>query len=342
MALYGYTIGDVDSNPVAGTQFAVYRFPISPLSFISIPQLVSRINAANIQNNGLEGLGTNPSTGRVSAVNEAQASGSTATIDPTIVRVNNVDQPFAPASASPTRSPSDLRRFGFESGADFGRDISSTGAVLSTNVLYNISGNNAASTGVPVGSSLYEITVPTTGAGVVTLVDQFGAATTTAQRQGTAPTNPGKFADGLAIDNLSPGRTRAFASDFTNIDETTGDTTRNNLYKIDLLTGELSAPIVLRNSSGQPLNLVRDSGLAFTNLSGSTQRLLALLETGEVYEITGFQDELNASGLSLGSAIGTSGAGFATATLLSIAALPSGSTGLIGVIDYEGFTIVNE
>ncbi|MBD2535811.1 hypothetical protein H6G97_43250 [Nostoc flagelliforme FACHB-838] len=338
MVLYGYTIGDSDSNPnVAGTQFAVYRFPISP--FGSTPQLVGRINAANIQNNDLEGLGTNPATGRVSAVNEARASGSTATIDPTIVRVNNVDQPFAPASASPTRSPSDSRRFGFDSGADFGRDISSTGTVLSTNVLYNISGNNTTSNGVPVGSSLYEITVPTTGGGVVTLVDQFGAATTTAQRQGTAPTNPGKFADGLAIDNLTPGRTRALASDFTNTDETTGDTTRNNLYKVDLLTGELSAPIVLRNSSGQPLNLNADSGLAFTNLSGSTQRLLALLETGQVYEITGFQDELSASGLSLGTATGVNGAGFATATLLGTVNLPSAST---GAIDYEGFTIVNE
>ncbi|MBD2535431.1 hypothetical protein H6G97_40970, partial [Nostoc flagelliforme FACHB-838] len=49
--------------------------------------------------------------------------------------------------------------------------------------------------------------------------------------------------------------------------------------------------------------------------------------------------ELSASGLSLGSATGTNGAGFATATLLGTVNLPSAST---GAIDYEGFTIVNE
>jgi hypothetical protein len=334
MALFGYTIGDEDSNPSqAGEQFRVYRFPISPFS--TTPQLVGQITAPNIQNNDFEGLGTNPSTGRVTAVNEARASGSPTTIDPSIVLFNNVDQPFAPTSTSPTRSPSDLRRFGRDSGADFGRDISSTGGVLSTVVHYTISGNENSSDGV-IGSSLYQITVPSTGSGVLSIVD---TTTTLAERQGTAPTNPGKFADGLAIDNLVPGRTRAFASDFSNVDESATDTTKNNLYKVDLLTGQLSAPIVIRNTSGQPLNLNADSGLSFTNLSGSTQRLLALVETGAVYEITGFQDELNATGLTLGTTTGTNGAGFVTATLLGTVNLPGAST---GAIDYEGFTIVNE
>ena len=105
-----------------------------------------------------------------------------------------------------------------------------------------------------------------------------------------------------------------------------------------MLTGELSAPITLRTPSGQALNVDLDSGLAFTN-SGS-QRLLALLETGAVYEITGYQDELAASGL--GSATGSNGAGCATATLLGNVNLPNALTeGLLNV-DYEGFTIVNE
>ncbi|MBD2244259.1 water stress protein WSP1 [Nostoc sp. FACHB-888] len=323
MVLYGYTIGDADINPSqGGEQVAVYRFPISSPN--STPQRVGEINTGSIPNRDLEGLGTNPTTGRASALNEARASGSTA-IDPTVIRVNNVDQPFAPATASPTRTPSDLRRFGFDSGADFGRDFSVGSQPV---VLYNISGNGDTDNGV-VGSSLYKIT--TANPGTLSLVDGFGPATTTAQRRGTQPTNS-EFADGLAIDNLNPGRTRAFASDFRNAD---GDA--NELYKVDLLTGQLSAPIALRTPSGQALNLDLDSGLAFTN-SGS-QRLLALLETGAVYEITGYQDELAASGLGLGSATGSNGAGFATARLLGTVPLPSAAS---GDIDYEGFTIVNE
>ncbi|MCC5627173.1 hypothetical protein LC613_02930 [Nostoc sphaeroides CHAB 2801] len=319
MVLYGYTIGDADINPrQAGEQFAVYRFPISPLA--TTPEKVGEITAANINNAELEGLGTNPITGRASAVNEARGSN---TIPGPVVVVNNVDQPFAPVTVSATATPSDLRRFGFDSGADFGRDYSVTGQPI---VLYNISSDAET----PVGSSLYKIT--TANPGTVTLVDGFGAPTTAAQRQGTQPTNPGKHADGLAIDNLNPGRTRALASDFTS-----GDGDGNQLHKVDLLTGELSAPITLRTPSGQALNVDLDSGLAFTN-SGS-QRLLALLENGAVYEITGYQDELAASGLGLGSATGTNGAGFATATLLGTVNLPSAST---GAIDYEGFTIVNE
>jgi hypothetical protein len=319
MVLYGYTIGDADINPSqGGEQFAVYRFPISSPN--STPQKVGEINAANINNAELEGLGTNPTTGRASAVNEAR--GPNLTPGP-VIRVNNVDQPLAPASASPTPTPSDLRRFGFDSGADFGRDYSVAGQPI---VLYNIS----ADAETPVGSSLYKIS--TANPGTISLVDAFGAPTTAAQRQGTQPTNPGKHADGLAIDNLNPGRTRALASDFTS-----GDGDGNQLHKVDLLTGELSAPITLRTPSGQALNVDLDSGLAFTN-SGS-QRLLALLENGAVYEITGYQDELAASGLGLGSATGTNGAGFATATLLGTVNLPSAST---GAIDYEGFTIVNE
>ncbi|BDI18693.1 hypothetical protein ANSO36C_44950 [Nostoc cf. commune SO-36] len=321
MVLYGYTIGDADSNPSrGGEQFAVYRFPISSPSTGLLK--VGEIDAANIPNADLEGLGTNPTTGRVSAINEARASGSTTA--GSVIRVNNVDQPFAPASSSPTPTPSDLRRFGFDSGADFGRDFSAAGQPI---VLYNISGNNSGSS---AGSSLYKVTTATPGA--ISLVDGFGAPTTAAQRQGTQATNPGKFADGLAIDNLNPGRTRAFASDFSTAD---GDGAQ--LYKVDLLTGELSAPITLRTPSGQPLNVNADSGLAFTN-SGS-QRLLALLETGAVYEITGYQDELAASGLGLGSAGGANGARFATATLLGTVPLPSAAS---GAIDYEGFTIVNE
>ncbi|MBW4563083.1 MAG: hypothetical protein KME32_18425 [Mojavia pulchra JT2-VF2] len=333
MALYGYTVGDTDVSSAPGNQFQVYRFLIPPASTTApktiTPGLVGTVTVASINNPDLEGLGTNPSTNRISAVNEPRKSGSP-TIDPTVIRINNIDQPFAPASASPTRSPSDLRRFGFDSGADFGRDFSSTGQILSTNVLYTIGGS---STGT-VGSSLYKITVPGTGAGTLTLVDKFGAATTVAQRQGTQPTNPGKFVDSLAIDNLNPGRTRAIAGDFS-----TADKDGAQLYKVDLFTGQLSAPISVKTPSGQALNVNADSGLAFTNLSGSTQRLLAFLETGAIYEITGFQDELNATGLSLGSATGSNGAGFATARLIGQVNLPNAST---GATDYEGFTIVNE
>ncbi|MFN6526026.1 water stress protein WSP1 [Nostoc sp. ChiSLP03a] len=329
MALYGYTIGeDRDSNASNGKQLDVYRFliPSGPGGSIT-PTRVGTVNLpATATTADLEGLGTNPRTGRVGAVNEARVTGATTPIDPTVTVVNNVDQPFAPATTSPTRTPSDLRRFGFESGADFGRDYSVAAQPI---VLYNISGNPNPANG-PVGSSLYKITTATPG--TVSLVDGFGAPTTTAQRQGTQPTNPGKFADGLAIDNLNPGRTRALASDFR-----TNDGDGNQLYKVDVLTGELSAPITLRTPSGQALNVNADSGLSFTNFG--SQRLLGWLETGAVYEITGYQDELAASGLGLGSATGTNGAGFATATLLGNVNLPNAVS---GVVDYEGFTIVNE
>lgn len=331
MALYGYTIGeDRDQNASNGKQLDVYRFLIPSASTGTItPAVVGTVNlAGTVTNADLEGLGTNPINGRASGVNEARVGGSTV-IDPAVVVVNNVDQPFAPVTVSPTRTPSNLLRFGFDLGADFGRDYSAPGQPI---VLYNISGNDDSSGGIPAGSSLYKIT--TANPGTLSLVDGFGPATTAAQIQGTQPTNAGKFADGLAIDNLNPGRTRALASDFSTVD---GDGAQ--LHKVDLLTGELSAPITLRNSSGQPLNVNLDSGLSFTNVSGSSQRLLALLETGAVYEITGYQDELAASGLGLGSATGTNGAGFATATLLGNVNLPNAST---GVVDYEGFTIVNE
>ncbi|MEH2044934.1 water stress protein WSP1 [Nostoc sp.] len=321
MALYGYTIGeDRDGNASNGKQLDVYRFliPSGPGGSIT-PTRVGTVNLpATATTADLEGLGTNPRTGRVGAVNEARVTGSTTPIDPTVTVVNNVDQPFAPATTSPTRTPSDLRRFGFESGADF-----------NSSALYNISGNPNPANG-PVGSSLYKITTATPG--TLSLVDSFGGPTTAAQRQGTQPTNPGKFADGLAIDNLNPGNTRALASDFR-----TNDGDGNQLYKVDLLTGELSAPITLRTPSGQALNVNADSGLAFTNFG--SQRLLGWLETGAVYEITGYQDELAASGLGLGSATGINGAGFATATLLGNVNLPNAVS---GVVDYEGFTIVNE
>lgn len=324
MALYGYTIGDADTSTAAGSQFQVYRFLIPTTTSTTIsPQLVGTATVS-VSNPDLEGLGTNPSTGRASAVNEARLSGSTTAIDPSAIVVNNIDQPYAPATSSLTRSPSDLRRFGFDLGADFGRDTSSTGALLSNNVLYTISGSESS------GSSLYKIS----STNVLTLVDQFGAATTTAQRQGTQPTNAGKFADSLAIDNLNPGRTRAIAGDFS-----TDDGDGAQLYKVDLFTGELSAPITLRTPAGQALSVNADSGLAFTNLGGSSQRLLALLETGALYEITGYQDELSAAGLSLGSATGSNGAGFATATFLGQVNLPNA---ISGASDYEGFTIVNE
>ncbi|MCC5627170.1 water stress protein WSP1 [Nostoc sphaeroides CHAB 2801] len=329
MVLYGYTIGE-DSNPnTSGNQLPVYRFliPSAPTGSIAAT-LVGTVDITSTAATriDLEGLATNPTTGRVSAVNEARVTGTTTAIDPAVIVVNNVDVPFAPATVSPTRTPSDLRRFGFESGADF-----------DGNTLYNISGNPVTANGT-VGSSLYRIT--TANSGTISLV---AAAPTAAQTQGTQPTNPGKYADGLAIDNLNPGPTRAFASDFDNRDEIASDNTKNNLYKVDLLTGELSEPIVLRTPSGENLNVTTtsgiglDSGLAFTN-SGS-QRLLALLENGAVYEITGYQDELAASGLGLGSATGTNGAGFATATLIGNVNLPNAVS---GAIDYEGFTIVNE
>ncbi|MDZ8259408.1 water stress protein WSP1 [Nostoc sp. ChiQUE01b] len=321
MALYGYTIGeDSDGNASNGKQLDVYRFliPSGPGGSIT-PTKVGTVNLpATATTADLEGLGTNPTTGRVGAVNEARVTGSTTPIDPTVTVVNNVDQPLAPATTSPTRTPSDLRRFGFESGADF-----------NSSALYNISGNANTANGVPVGSSLYKITTATPG--TISLVDGFGPATTAAQRQGTQPTNS-QFADGLAIDNLNPGNTRALASDFR-----TNDGDGNQLYKVDLLTGQLSAPIALRTPSGQALNVNVDSGLSFTNFG--SQRLLGWLETGAVYEITGYQDELAASGLGLGSATGTNGAGFATATLLGNVNLPNAVS---GVVDYEGFTIVNE
>ncbi|AUB35880.1 hypothetical protein COO91_01773 [Nostoc flagelliforme CCNUN1] len=330
MVLYGYTIGE-DSNPnTSGDQLPVYRFliPSAPTSSSIAPTLVGTVNVAGtVTNADLEGLGTNPATNRVSAVNEARATALPNAPGPVIV-VNNVDQPFAPAQVSPTPTPSNLVRFGFESGADFGG---------TPTALYNISGNPNPANG-PVGSSLYRVTTATPG--TISLVDTFGSATTAAQTQGTQPTNPGKYADGLAIDNLNPGNTRALASDFDNRDEIASDNTKNNLYKVDLLTGELSAPITLRTPSGENLNVREDSGLAFTN-SGS-QRLLALLETGAVYEITGYQDELAASGLGLGSATGTNGAGFATATLLGNVNLPNALAPEPNTINYEGFTIVNE
>ncbi|MEH2245226.1 hypothetical protein [Nostoc sp.] len=319
MALYGYTIGeDRDGNASNGKQLDVYRFliPTAPTSLIT-PTRVGTVNiAGTVTNADLEGLGTNPITGRVSAVNEPRAGGTPST-PPTVIRVDNVDQPFAGTSVLPTLTSSDLRRFGFDSGADFGRDYSVSGQPI---VLYNISGNDDSKNG-SVGSSLYKITTATPG--VVSLVDSTPTVT---ERQGTQPTNLGKFADGLAIDNLNPGRTRALASDFS-----TADGDGDQLYKVDLLTGQLSAPIVIRNSAGQPLNVDADSGLAFTNVTGSYQQLFALLETGFVYGITGYQDDLNAAGLGLGD-------GFATATLLGRVNLPNA---LSGVVDYEGFTIAN-
>ncbi|MBE9037181.1 hypothetical protein [aff. Roholtiella sp. LEGE 12411] len=330
MALFGYTIGeDRDQNASNGKQLDVYRFlipnaptttPITPTGPVGTVTIAGTVTTAD-----LEGLGTNPTTGRVTAINETRVTGSTTPIDPTVFIVNNVDQPFAPVNVPVVRTPSDLRRFGFESGADFGRDFSVASQPI---VHYTIAGNRSASNGVPVGSSLYKITLTNPA---ISIVDN---TPTTPERLGTQPTNTGKFADGLAIDNLTPGRTRAFASDLSTAD---GDGAQ--LYKVDLLTGQLSAPINLRNSSGQPLSVNSDSGLAFSNVTGSTQRLFAWEETGRLYEITGFQDELNASGLTLGSTTGTNGAGFATATLLATVNLPNAST---GVVDYEGFTIANE
>ena len=318
MALYGYTIGeDRDQNPSNGKQLDVYRFliPTAPGDPIT-PTQVGTVNiAGTVTNADLEGLGTNLATGRVSAVNEARATALPNAPGPVIV-VNNVDQD----QVSPTPTPSNnLVRFGFESGADFGG---------TPTALYNISGNPNPANG-PVGSSLYRITTATPGA-----ISLVAAAPTAAQIQGTQPTNAGKFADGLAIDNLDPNPgSRALASDFK-----TSDGNGNNLYEVDLLTGQLSAPIALRTPSGQPLNLDGDSGLSFTNFG--SQRLIGWLESGAVYEITGYQDELAASGL--GSATGSNGAGFATATLLGNVNLPNALTeGLLNV-DYEGFTIVNE
>ncbi|MEH2168327.1 MAG: water stress protein WSP1 [Nostoc sp.] len=322
MALYGYTIGeDRDSNASNGKQLDVYRFliPSAPTGSIT-PTKVGTIDiAGTVTNADLEGLATNPTTGNVIAVNEARATNPPNPIDPVVI-VANVDQK---SITSPTHTPSDLHRFGFESGADFSKQ---------QNALYNISGNKTANLGgEPVGSSLYKIT--TGNPGTISLVDGFGPATTAAQRQGTQPTNPGKFADGLAIDNLNPGKTRAFASDFH-----TSDGNGNNLYKVDLLTGELSAPIALRTPSGQPLNVNADSDLSFTNFG--SQRLIGWLETGAVYEITGYQDELAASGLTLGSATGSNGAGFATATLLGNVTLPNALA--TTPVQYEGFTIANK
>ncbi|HYX18397.1 MAG TPA: water stress protein WSP1 [Nostoc sp.] len=320
MVLYGYTIGEDSNQSASGNQLPVYRFliPSAPTGSIT-PTQVGTVNITSTAapRIDLEGLATNPTTGRVSAVNEARVSGTTTAIDPAVIVVNNVDVPFAPATVSPTRTGSD-RRFGFESGADFNRSA-----------LYNISGNPTTENGVPIGSSLYRIT--TANPGTISLVDTFGPATTAAQRQGTQPTNS-QYADGLAIDNLNPGNTRALASDFSTRD---GDGAQ--LYKVDLLTGQLSAPIALRTPSGQALNVNGDSGLSFTNFG--SQRLIGWLESGAIYEITGYQDELAASGLGLGSAGGANGAGFATATLLGNVNLPNAVS---GAIDYEGFTIVNE
>lgn len=335
MALYGYTIGDADVNStLAGEQFQVYRFliPVPPVSArIISPELVGTVTVNVTGNSDLEGLGTNYTNGRVSAVNEPNFGGTT-------VRVSSIDRPFpspAPVAVTQNRVPATLNRFGSETGADFGRDFS-----VATNppaVLYNLGANADASDG-PVGTSLYKLGLSGTSANTVQIID---ATPTAAETAGTTPTNPGIYADGLAVDNLTPGRTRAFASDFSNVD---GDGAQ--LHKVDLLTGQLSAPIQLRDSeTNQLLAANKDSGLAFTrvpfpgNTDTSPQRLIALLENGFLYEITGYEDELNASGLSLGSATGTNGAGFATATLIGIVNLPNA---LSGSIDYEGFTIVNE
>ncbi|MCC5640107.1 hypothetical protein LC593_30610 [Nostoc sp. CHAB 5844] len=331
MALYGYTIGDVDVNPnLAGEQFEVYRFliPVPPVApAIISSQLVGTVtvSAALASNPDLEGLGTSYTSGRVSAVNEPGTN-------PTTIRVGPVDAPFGtPITVTPTRT-SNVDRYGDETGADFGRDFSIT--TSNTQALYAL---GADSTPGAVGTSVYRISIATPG--TIRLLDT--ATPTAAELAGTTPTNPGRYADGLAIDNLTQGRYRALASDFTTVD---GDLAQ--LHKVDLLTGQLSAPIQLIDSNTNlPLSVNYDSGLAFTrvpfpgNTDTSAQRLIALLENGFLYEITGYQDELSASGLSLGSATGTNGAGSATATLIGVVNLPNA---LSGVADYEGFAITNE
>ncbi|MFN6567733.1 hypothetical protein [Dendronalium sp. ChiSLP03b] len=341
---YGYTIGDTDADPsLAGNQLQVFRFAIPPAGSSGvtvIPELVGLVTVPTSTSASfeLEGLGTNPVSRRVSAVNEPKPG-----TDPDLaIRVGPVDRPFGSASiVTPTRTPSNLNRFGTESGADFGRDFSVSSQPV---VLYNLSSNDDPDEG-PIGSSLYKITTSTPG--TISLVD---STPTAAEIAGTTPTNPGKYADGLAVDNLMPGRYRALASDIRTTDDAASDPTKNNLYKVDLLTGQLSAPIALYSSlaNNRPLALNLDSGLAFTRVSTSNpggQRLVALLEDGKVIAIQptdsvvngitryGYLDDFNAAGLGIGD-------GRASAFLLG--RVDFAAAGGIAGADYEGFAAVYE
>ncbi|MBW4613239.1 MAG: hypothetical protein KME21_08140 [Desmonostoc vinosum HA7617-LM4] len=352
LGYYGYTIGDEDISTAAGAQLPVLRFPIPPAGSVGAvvtPVQVGTvtISAADIAAGAapeLEGLGTNFSNRRVGAVNEPKLGTAT----DLAIQVGPVDIPFgSPSTVRPTPSPSTLNRFGSESGADYGRNILTNGQVQSGSVvLYNLGSNDDAAAGA-VGSTLYEITATT-----ISQVGTGGSA--------TAPANVNRYADGLAVDNLTPGRNRAIASDFRTSDEVSlgnsSDPTKNNLYKVDLLTGQLSAPIALYSSANSangttplPLNLNFDSGLAFSRISTSDpggQRLVALLEDGKILAIQptdsvgptgitryGYLDDFNASGNGIGD-------GRASAFLLGRADFAALSS--LPAADYEGLAIVYE
>lgn len=329
MPLYGYTIGDADVSAAAGNQFQVYRFPIAGPP--RTPQLVDTITVADVENPDLEGLGTNPTTRRVSAVNEPDSAGAP-TPDPTF-RIGNVDAPNNDeVTFTAVRNTATVtNRFGTETGADFGLDFSRGTVGNRPVVLYALGSNDDSAEG-PVGSSLYKID-PATG-NTLNLVDNTPTAR---ERDGLSPTNGlvngggdiggggVKYADGLAVDNLTPGRTRAFASDFR-----TNDGDGNQLHTVDLLTGQLSGPIQIRVGSlaGPLTNYNEDSGLAFTQ--ESPNQLYALLEDRTLLRFGNFTDELSSVG-------GNGGDRIVTVDILTpVTGLPlSGG-------EYEGFTIVNE
>ncbi|WP_373525834.1 hypothetical protein [Nostoc sp.] len=360
MALYGYTIGDADISSATGNQFPVYRFP---LTLPRTPELVQVVNVPDIANPDLEGLGTNPLTGRVSAVNEPDSFGPP-TIDPTL-RFGNIDSPGPAVQFNGIYNTATVtNRFGTETGADFGRDFSRGTPGNRPVVLYALGANDDANSvpggsAEPVGSSLYKISVggstnpnpsPTVAPDTVNLID---STPTDRERAGLSPTNGinngfrdgdrdgipnesndgvlvAKYADGLAVDNLVLGPTRAFASDFR-----TSDGDGNQLHKVDLLTGQLSAPIQIRTTGGTPTTYNLDSGLAFTQ--ESPNGLFALLEDGTLLRFSNFTDELNAPGLRvLGGYSGGTANGFVTVDILTPVALPASGG------EYEGFTIVNE
>jgi hypothetical protein len=326
MVLKAYTIGDAEN----GHDIFSFNVPNAGPAQTGNATLVDTI-ATNpnlgVQNNppgtqvnpsgeDLEGLGTNPNNGEIVAVSESDF-GKVDGVNDKGVTVRNVD---APAGYTVNDLAGSTVRFGDEAGADFkDTNLEST---TNTVTLYNIQGSTEAG---KVGSSLYTVNNLNDGSGT-TLVK---ANPTAAQTAGTAPTNPGKYADSLAI---KPGTSKALAGDFS-----TDDGDGNQLYKVDVTTGAnrgmLSAPIELRLNSltGALLNVNFDSGLAF---SPNGSRLFALTENGVLYEILQFNDDLNVAGLGLAD-------GKAVAKKLFTATNLQNQYNA-GTADFEGLAIVDE
>lgn len=326
MVLKAYTIGD----GINGHDIYSFNVPNAGPAQTGNATLVDTVvtnPALGVSNNppgtqvnpngeDLEGLGTNPNTGEIVAVSESDF-GKVGGVNDKGVTVRNVD---APAGYTVNDLAGTTVRFGDEAGADFkDTNLAST---TNTVVFYNIQGSTEPGL---VGSSLYTINNLNDGSGT-TLVKN---APTAAQLAGTAPTNPGKYADSLAI---KPGTSKALAGDFS-----TDDGDGNQLYKVDVTTGAsrglLSAPIQLRLNSltGPLLNVNFDSGMAF---SPTGNRLFALTENGVLYEILQFNDDLNVAGLGLAD-------GQAVAKKLFTATNLQNQFNA-GIADFEGLAIVDE